>query len=91
MVDSSGGAVAYGQPAYYYDPWYWTPVGVGFGASFIFVDRFHHAHSMRRVFLPARAAASMAARAGRLSARAAASRAGSMVAAIIIDAGRRPV
>ncbi|MDR3382352.1 hypothetical protein [Cupriavidus basilensis] len=52
MVDSSGGAVAYGQPAYYYDPWYWTPVGVGFGASFIFVDRFHHAHSMHRVFLP---------------------------------------
>ncbi|AJG24014.1 hypothetical protein [Cupriavidus basilensis] len=52
MVDSSGGAVAYAQPAYDYDPWYWTPVGVGFGASFIFVDRFHHAHNMHRVFLP---------------------------------------
>ncbi|MGO4156073.1 hypothetical protein [Cupriavidus sp. YAF13] len=50
MVDSSGGAVVYAQPAYYYDPWYWAPVGVGFGASFIFIDRFHHAHNMHRVF-----------------------------------------
>ncbi len=52
VVDTSGGAVAYPAPAYYVDPWYWAPVGVGFGASFIFVDRFHHFHHMHRVFMP---------------------------------------
>jgi surface antigen len=30
----------------YYDPWwYWgPPVSIGIGASFVFVDRFHHFH-----------------------------------------------
>ncbi|AXF00246.1 hypothetical protein [Paraburkholderia hospita] len=44
-------AVVYPIPAYpYYDPWYWgPPVAVGFGASFVFVDRFHHFHHMNHV------------------------------------------
>jgi surface antigen len=46
MVEDTGGTVIYSQPAYYLDPWYWAPVGVGFGGSFIFVDRFHHFHHM---------------------------------------------
>jgi len=49
MVESSGGTMIYTQPAYYVDPWYWAPVGVGFGASFIFVDRFHHFHHMHHM------------------------------------------
>jgi surface antigen len=42
----SGTVVVVPAPAYpYYDPWYWgPPVVVGVGASFIFVDRFHHFH-----------------------------------------------
>ncbi|WP_449185782.1 hypothetical protein [Trinickia sp. YCB016] len=45
---------AYPLPPYpyysYYDPWYyWAPVDFGFGASFIFVDRFHHFHHMDHV------------------------------------------
>ncbi|AUT70224.1 MULTISPECIES: hypothetical protein [Paraburkholderia] len=44
-------AVVYPIPAYpYYDPWYWgPPVAVGFGAPFVFVDRFHHFHHMNHV------------------------------------------
>ncbi|WP_349605005.1 hypothetical protein [Cupriavidus sp. DF5525] len=50
LVDGASGAVTYAAPAYYYDPWYWAPVGVGFGGSVIFVDRFHHFHHMHHVF-----------------------------------------
>lgn len=50
LVDGASGVVTYAPPAYYYDPWYWAPVGVGVGASVIFVDRFHHFHPMHRVF-----------------------------------------
>ncbi|WP_432262429.1 hypothetical protein [Cupriavidus sp. TMH.W2] len=50
LVDSASGVVTYAPPAYYYDPWYWAPVGVGFGAGVIFVDRFHRFHPMHRVF-----------------------------------------
>jgi surface antigen len=57
IVQDSGAVVvvpAAGYPYYpysyypYYDPWYWGPP-VGFGASFIFVDRFHHHHHMDHV------------------------------------------
>lgn len=51
LVDGASGAVSYAAPAYYYDPWYWAPVGVGFGASVILVDRFHHFHPMHHVFV----------------------------------------
>ncbi|MGT2433555.1 hypothetical protein ACU4GI_02040 [Cupriavidus basilensis] len=61
MVESSGGTMIYTQPAYYVDPWYWAPVGVGFGASFIFVDRFHHFHHMHHMSFAHAGAASMAA------------------------------
>ncbi|WP_223957404.1 hypothetical protein [Paraburkholderia sabiae] len=49
--DAADAAVVYPIPAYpYYDPWYWgPPVAVGFGASFVFVDRFHHFHHMNHV------------------------------------------
>ncbi|WP_454754337.1 hypothetical protein [Cupriavidus necator] len=50
LVDGASGAVTYAAPAYYYDPWYWAPVGVSFGGSVIFVDRFHHFHHMHHVF-----------------------------------------
>lgn len=50
LVDGASGVVTYAAPAYYYDPWYWAPVGVGFGASVILVDRFHHVHHMHHVF-----------------------------------------
>jgi hypothetical protein len=35
---------------YYYGPWYgwWPPVFIG--ASFVFVDRFHHVYPMHRVY-----------------------------------------
>ena len=34
----------------YYDPWFYgPPVAFGFGASFVFVDRFHHFHHMDHV------------------------------------------
>jgi hypothetical protein len=34
----------------YYDPWFYAPpVAFGFGASFVFVDRFHHFHHMDHV------------------------------------------
>jgi putative hemolysin len=41
----------YPPPAYpyypYYDPWFYgPPAAFGFGASFVFVDRFHHFHHM---------------------------------------------
>lgn len=49
MVEDTGGTAIYPQPAYYIDPWYWAPVGVGFGGSFIFVDRFHHFHHMHHM------------------------------------------
>jgi len=45
-----GGPGTYSAPDYYYDPWYWAPVGVGFGATVIFVDRFHHFHHLHHVF-----------------------------------------
>lgn len=49
MVDAGGDYVSYAAPAYYYDPWwYWPPLG--FGASVIFIDRFHHVHAMNHVF-----------------------------------------
>lgn len=51
LVDGASGVVSYAAPAYYYDPWYWAPVGVGFGARVIFVDRFHHIHPMHHVFV----------------------------------------
>lgn len=53
LVDGAGGGVVYAAPAYYYDydPWYWTPLAVGFGASVVFVDRFHRFHHMNRVFV----------------------------------------
>lgn len=51
LVDGATGVVTYAAPAYYYDPWYWAPVGVGFGAGVIFVDRFHHFHHMHHVFV----------------------------------------
>jgi len=51
IVDSAGAGPQYYATPYYYDtPWYWAPVGVGIGASVIFVDHFHHAHPMHRVF-----------------------------------------
>jgi hypothetical protein len=34
----------------YYDPWFYgPPVAFGFGASFVFVDRFHHFHHIDHV------------------------------------------
>jgi hypothetical protein len=41
--------LVYPQGAVYYGPWYgwWPPVFVG--ASFVFVDRFHHFHPMHHV------------------------------------------
>jgi hypothetical protein len=37
-------------PVYDYDPLYWgPPFALGFGASFIFVDRFHHFHHIDHV------------------------------------------
>jgi len=54
LVDAGDGT-GYGDepvyatgPAYYYDPWYWSPYGAGF--AFVFVDRFHHFHRMHHVF-----------------------------------------
>ncbi|MFJ1256866.1 hypothetical protein [Cupriavidus sp. CuC1] len=45
------GPVTYPAPgSYYVDPWYWAPVGVGLGADFIFIDRFHHFHRMHHMF-----------------------------------------
>lgn len=41
--------VYYPPPYAYYsydDPWFYGPVGFGFGGGFIFVDRFHHFHHM---------------------------------------------
>lgn len=52
MQDNGGGAdlypaTAYPYPYAYYDPWFWgAPVVFGVGASFVFVDRFHHFHPM---------------------------------------------
>jgi len=35
----------------YYDPWFWgPPIGLSFGGSFVFVDRFHHFHRFHREF-----------------------------------------
>jgi len=44
--DSDGRVLVYPAGAYPYpDPWYWgPPLFVGVGASFVFVDRFHHFH-----------------------------------------------
>jgi hypothetical protein len=40
----------------YYDPWFYgPPVAFGFGASFVFVDRFHHFHHMDHVHFGPRA------------------------------------
>jgi len=47
IVQSPDGSVLmYPVAAYPYpDPWYWgPPLFIGVGASFIFVDRFHHFH-----------------------------------------------
>ncbi|ACC70889.1 hypothetical protein PPMP20_05325 [Paraburkholderia phymatum] len=51
IQQGSDGIVVYWIPAYsYYDPWYGrTPVVVGVGASFVFVDRFHHVHHMNHM------------------------------------------
>lgn len=51
IVQSADGSVLwYPLAAYPYpDPWYWgPPFFVGAGASFIFVDRFHHFHHFHR-------------------------------------------
>jgi len=45
IVQGADNTVAlYPAPVYpYYDPWYWGGVvSVGFGGTFVFVDRFHH-------------------------------------------------
>jgi hypothetical protein len=50
IVQSPDGSVPwYAIGAYpYRDPWYWgPPIFIGGGASFIFVDRFHHFHHFR--------------------------------------------
>ena len=47
MEQSSDGSIVwYPDTGYPYDdPWYWGPaVFVGTGASFVFIDRFHHHH-----------------------------------------------
>jgi surface antigen len=49
VVVPAAGYPYYSYPYYpYYGPWYWGPP-VGFGASFIFVDRFHHFHDRDHV------------------------------------------
>ena len=45
--DHDGSVLVYpGVASYPYpDPWYWgPPIFIGLGASFVFVDRFHHFH-----------------------------------------------
>jgi surface antigen len=50
IAQDSGAVVAAPVLAYpyygpwYWGPWYWGPPVVGVGASFVFVDRFHHFH-----------------------------------------------
>ncbi|CAB3758318.1 hypothetical protein [Paraburkholderia solisilvae] len=38
-------------PWYPYDPWWGPPFAFGFGASFVFVDRFHHFHHINHVHI----------------------------------------
>ena len=51
QVQQADDVAAYPIQAYpYYDAWYWgPPVVIGFGASFVFADRFHHGHPMHHV------------------------------------------
>jgi surface antigen len=44
--DYDGSVLVYPVASYPYpDPWYWgPPIFIGVGASFVFVDRFHHFH-----------------------------------------------
>ncbi|WP_175688969.1 hypothetical protein [Burkholderia anthina] len=48
---TDGSTVWYPDTDYpYADPWYWGPaVFVGTGASFVFIDRFHHRHHVDHV------------------------------------------
>ncbi|CAM2172614.1 Surface antigen [Paraburkholderia sacchari] len=50
VQNPDGSVLWYPVDAYPYpDPWYWGPtVFVGVGATFIFVDRFHHFHHFDR-------------------------------------------
>ncbi|WP_069915697.1 hypothetical protein [Caballeronia insecticola] len=49
--DADSSVIVYPIAAYPYpDPWYWgPPIFVGFGTSFVFVDRFHHFHHFHRM------------------------------------------
>ncbi|SAK56045.1 hypothetical protein [Caballeronia ptereochthonis] len=49
--DEDSSVIVYPVAAYPYpDPWYWgPPIFVGIGASFVFVDRFHHFHHFHRM------------------------------------------